>query len=115
MGNKEEEEQRFLKALDRCNIVALLADPTCSSHILNRRFAGKYGMSSSSSSDDSAMASTSTTNTIIQEATASIPWTDVASSKRLLEKTNVLFKRNSSEDYIFAILFVINALVHDID
>ena len=101
--NKEEEEQRFLKALDHCssnsnssrngnsnnnsNIVALLADPTCSSHILNRRFAGKYGMASSSSSDASATASTSTTNTILQEATASIPWTDVASSKRLLEKT----------------------------
>ena len=101
--NKEEEEQRFLKALDRCssnsnsnsssnsnnnsNIVALLADPTCSSHILNRRFAGKYGMSSSSSSDNSTTASTGTTNTIFQEVTASIPWTDVASSKRLLEKT----------------------------
>ena len=102
--NKEEEEQRFLKALDHCssnsnssrngnsnnnsNIVALLADPTCSSHILNRRFAGKYGMSSSSSSsDNSATASTRTTNAILQEATASIPWTDVASSKRLLEKT----------------------------
>ena len=101
--NKEEEEQRFLKALNCCssnsnsssngngnnnsNIVALLADPTCSSHILNRRFAGKYGMSSSSSSDNSATASTRTTNAILQEATASIPWTDVASSKRLLEKT----------------------------
>ena len=33
----------------------------------------------------------------------------------LLNWNSVLFKRKSSEDYIFAILFVINALVRDID
>ena len=39
----------------------------------------------------------------------------LASGKRLLEKTNVLLARRSSEDYIFAVLFCIHGLVTNID
>ncbi len=78
--NGEEEEKRFLKTLDdyKCSdssssfggIKAMLADPTCSPRIFERRFVGKYIGGEEGAS--------------LQEA---IPWTDVASSKRLLEKT----------------------------
>jgi len=104
----EEEERRFLAALDYYQekkndssspIKAILADPTCSSAVLERRAAGSYGGGS-----------------IVQDATAQLaPWSDAASMKRLLEKTDTLLGRKSSEDYIFAVLFCINALVRELD
>ena len=43
------------------------------------------------------------------------PWTSVASGKRLLDKTDTLLSRKSSEDYIFAVLFTIHSLVTPVD
>ena len=98
-----EEERKVLDALEKCSdkasIKAILADPTCSEEILNRRYAGPYKI-------------TSTLGNIVSKIA---PWTKLASGKRLLDKTQILLERKSSEDYIFAILFVIHALVTDID
>jgi len=102
-----EEERRLLAALDyekdnnNSSFKAILADPSCSKVILERRMAGSYDGNDSS---------------ILQDVTSQlIPWSDVASGKRLLEKTNTLLDRKSSEDYIFAVLFCINALVTELD
>ena len=93
------EERRLLEAFEGVSPKAVLVDPSCSSQILNARSAGPY--KASSAIDD-----------IVSRVA---PWSRVASGKRLLGKVDTLLARKSSEDYIFAILFCINALVTKID
>ena len=98
-----EESKRLEDAIDinSSSVKAILADPTCSHSILNRRMAGSYDVSN---------------NKVFLDIISQIaPWSAVASGKRLLAKTDTLLSRKSSEDYIFAILFCIHSLVMDID
>lgn len=96
----KEEEKRFEEALDKSGAVqATIADPTCSQETLDKCFAGSYQLS----------------KTLDDVVAAATPWSSIASEKRLLEKVNILLARKSSEDYIFAILFCIHALVTEID
>jgi len=82
-------------------IQAVLCDPTCAPEIVQQRFAGTFhantskGLSSWQSSLYTQLA----------------PWTTLASHRRLLQKTDVLLARKSSEDYLFAILFTLHSLV----
>ena len=56
------------------------------------------------------------TSKIFQDVISQIaPWSSVASGKRLLAKTEPLLSPNSTEDFIFAILFCIHCLVTEID
>jgi len=90
------EEETLTKALSSTenNIQAILTDPTCGSATQQLARAGAYQVSSG-----------------IHNLVASVaPWSSIASGRRLLEKTNVLLNRKSSEDYIFAVLFCLNAL-----
>mmetsp|Transcript_22733 Transcript_22733/g.33570 ORF Transcript_22733/g.33570 Transcript_22733/m.33570 type:complete len:605 (+) Transcript_22733:83-1897(+) len=94
-----EEEQAFASALEKGsnnnNIRAILADPTCGIATQQLCRAGSYQISSAG----------------LQNVVASLaPWSKLASGKRLLEKTRILLERKSSEDYIFAVLFCLNAL-----
>ena len=100
-----EESKRFEDAIDKrpssSLIKGVLADPTCSQSVLNRRMAGSYDLS---------------TSKIFQDVISQIaPWSSVASGKRLLAKTETLLSRKSTEDFIFAILFCIHSLVTEID
>jgi len=104
VGETEQEEQQFLKALDDASssneeVRVMIADPTCGTQTLERCFAGSYQRSES-------------LNDIVATTT---PWSTVASHKRLLDKVDVLLARKSSEDYLFAVLFCIHSLVTDID
>ena len=96
-----EEERRLMEALGgtSSSLKAFLADPTCSQLVLEERFAGSYKVSSA-------------LHNIISQV---LPWSPLASGKRLLEKADTLLKRKSSEDYIFATLFCIHSLVTEID
>lgn len=82
------------------NVQAVLCDPTCASEIFQNRFAGSY--KANGPMWDSFI-------------TSLAPWTELASHKRLLQKTDTLLARKSSEDYIFAVLFTLHALVMTID
>jgi hypothetical protein len=94
-----QEEDRLAAALENASVQALLADPACGQATLDRRFAGNYKVVSK-----------------LQDVIAKIaPWSSIASQKRLLEKTETLLARKSSEDYIFATLFCIHQLVTEID
>ena len=76
---------------------AFLCDPSCASELLARRRAGAYA------------------GTSLQKAVATLaPWTDAAAGRRLLEKTETLLARTSSEDFLFAVLFCVHALVRDL-
>lgn len=82
------------------NLKAMLCDPSCDGKTFNQRFAGTYHASSSS---------------LVSVYTKLAPWTTLASHQRLLEKTDTLLARKSSEDYLFSILFVLHSLVIPID
>jgi len=104
--NSSEDEARLVGALETASsnsgqkpLKAFLADPTCGEKIQMKRFAGNFHVSSTMESVVAGL----------------IPWSSIASESRLIEKTETLLKRKSTEDYIFAVLFVIHALVTDID
>jgi len=105
-----EDESRFLRTLERSRSAqendgvpyprAVLADPTCAPSVRNAVSAGPYRASSG----------------VLDDALSALwPVGSLAGGKRLLEKTDVLLARRSSEDYIFAVLFCIHGLVADID
>merc|ERR1719507_2276776 len=48
-------------------------------------------------------------------AIALTPWSDIAHGKRLTEQASTLFGRNSSEDMLYALFFVIHAFVLELD
>ena len=80
-------------------LAAFLADPTCDPKVQDMQIAGDYRKASA-----------------WQDFVAQImPWSSIASGKRLLGKTSTLLARKSSEDYIFAVLFCVHALVCEID
>ena len=82
------------------NLKAMLCDPTCGDITFHQRFTGTYQASSPS---------------WMKVYTQLAPWTALASHQRLLQKTDTLLARKSSEDYLFAVLFVLNSLVMPID
>lgn len=78
---------------------AFLCDPSCAPVLVERQRAGSYSASAPWQTALAALA----------------PWTDVAAGRRLLEKTETLLARTSSEDFLFALLFCVHALVIDLD
>ena len=76
----------------RNKLQALLCDPTCGSTTQTQQFVGTYRVSHSHNNWDPIIAQLA-------------PWSQLASHQRLFDKTQSLFKRKSSEDYVFALLF----------
>lgn len=95
------DESSLISALDIASnsVIAVLADETCGKQTLQRRRAGDFSVSSS-------------LNRILANLA---PWSRTATGMRLLDKTETLLARKSSEDYIFAVLFAIHALVRPLD
>ena len=70
----------------------------CSSEVMDLQFVGKFkpwGIAS-------ALA-------------AAAPWTESGQGKRLLRQAATLFQRNSSEDFMYALFFVLHARVLELD
>ena len=88
-----------LDTTDNNKLQAVLCDPSCSSVLQERQFAGTYKVSNAWEPVIAQLA----------------PWSKLASHQRLLQKTQTLLARKSSEDYLFAILFALHALVTPID
>jgi len=95
------EESALSSALDTAShsVKGVLADQTCGKRTLQRRVAGDFAVSSSSK----------------QIIAKLIPWSKAATGMRLLGKTETLLARKSSEDYIFAVLFMVHGLVRSLD
>jgi len=102
LGVANPQEQAALeKALEKTrNVKAVLCDPTCASQTFAQRFAGTY------------RASAPFWNNAVARLA---PWTTLASHRRLVQKTDTLLARKSSEDYIFAVLFTLHSLVMPVD
>lgn len=107
LGVQTVEEQKRLEQLlvpsiseTTKNLDAVLCDPTCAPEVLDYRFAGSYAANGPG-----------------WQALANrvAPFSELASHQRLLEKADLLLGRKSSEDYLFAILFVLHSLVMPID
>lgn len=75
-------------------LVAILADPTCGEATRSKIRAGPYDPSSP----------------LATACATVVPWSPSATGKRVLQKTQTLLARKSSEDYIFAVLFTIHGL-----
>jgi hypothetical protein len=96
-----EDQRRLDQLLKSCPTVqAVLCDPTCAKTVLDQRYAGTFSVSGPSWQ---------------KLANRIAPFSELASHQRLLEKADVLMARKSSEDYLFAVLFVLHSLVMPID
>lgn len=96
-----EEQRRLDQLLSQCDsIKAVLCDPTCTTTVHDQRYAGTFSASGPAWQ---------------KLANRIAPFSELASHQRLLEKADLLLARKSSEDYLFAVLFVLHALVMPID